>query len=291
LLAEGNEVYCLDNFFTGQRRNIKHLLTNKNFTLIEHDIIDPFDPGERVDWIINFACPVSVISLQVDPIHTMKTSVHGVINMLELAKATKARVLQASTSEVYGDPEIHPQPETYRGSVNPIGPRACYDEGKRCAETLFFDYHREHQLPIKVARIFNTYGPNMSWDDGRVVSNFITQALRGEQLTVYGDGSQSRSFCYVSDLVEGLCKMMETDDFTGPVNLGNPQEDTVLSLAEKIISLTGSRSRIISKPLPQDDPKQRCPDITLAQEKLGWRPIVGLDAGLEKTIAYFKSVL
>src|SRR3989344_8424892 len=279
LLNQGNQVVCLDNFFTGQKRNLEPFLTNKNFELVEHNVTIPFDL--KVDQIYNLACPASPIHYQKNPIETVRTNVLGAINCLDLSKKLGGvKVLQASTSEVYGDPAVHPQVETYRGNVNPIGPRACYDEGKRCAETLFFDYHREHQLPIKVARIFNTYGPNMSWDDGRVVSNFITQALRGEQLTVYGDGSQSRSFCYVSDLVEGLCKMMETDDFTGPVNLGNPQEDTVLSLAEKIISLTGSRSRIISKPLPQDDPKQRCPDITLAQEKLGWRPIGCLDAGL-----------
>jgi len=290
LMDHGHHVVCLDNFFTGRKQNIAHLVGNPQFELVEHDVTRPFDFA--VDQIYNLACPASPVHYQKTPVETVRTCVLGAINCLELAKRRGGiKVLQASTSEVYGDPEVHPQPETYRGSVNPIGPRACYDEGKRCAETLFFDYHRQHALPIKVARIFNTYGPNMSWDDGRVISNFITQALRGEDITVYGDGSQSRSFCYVSDLIAGLYRMMETDGFTGPVNLGNPAEATVMQLAQKIISLTGSQSAIVRKPLPQDDPKQRCPEITLAKEKLDWRPTVDLEVGLKKTIDYFRSVV
>ena len=290
LMDYGHRVVCLDNFFTGRKENIAHLIGNPLFELVEYDVTEPFDFS--VDQIYNLACPASPVHYQKTPVETVRTCVLGAINCLELAKRRgNIKVLQASTSEVYGDPEIHPQPETYRGSVNPIGPRACYDEGKRCAETLFFDYHRQHELPIKVVRIFNTYGPNMSWDDGRVVSNFITEALRGEDITVYGDGSQSRSFCYVSDLINGLYQMMETDGFTGPVNLGNPEEATVLELAQKIIQMIGSTSTIVRKPLPQDDPKQRCPEIALAKEKLGWQPTVGLETGLKKTIDYFRSVL
>jgi UDP-glucuronate decarboxylase len=290
LLNQGNQVVCLDNFFTGQKRNIQPLLGNSNFELLEHDVTKPFEI--KVDQIYNLACPASPIHYQKTPIETIRTNVLGVINCLELSKKLGGiKVLQASTSEVYGDPEIHPQPESYNGNVNPIGVRACYDEGKRCAETLFFDYHREAEIPIKVVRIFNTYGPNMSWDDGRVISNFITQALKGEDITIYGDGSHTRSFCYVSDMIEGLVKMMDSDSWTGPVNLGNPAEFTVKQLAELIIKLTGSKSKIVYKPLPQDDPKQRKPDISLAKEKLAWQPSVQLEAGLAKTIEYFKKVL
>lgn len=290
LLDDGAEVLCVDNFFTGARSNVEHLRDHPRFDLQRHDVTFPL--YVEVDEIYNLACPASPIHYQFDPVQTTKTSVVGAINMLGLAKRTKAKVLQASTSEVYGDPSIHPQPESYWGHVNPIGPRACYDEGKRCAETLFFDYHRQHQLRIKVVRIFNTYGPRMNPGDGRVVSNFIVQALRGQDLTVYGDGLQTRSFCYVDDLVAGMVAMMNADDaFVGPVNLGNQGEFTMLELAEAILKLTGSSSRIIHEPLPQDDPKQRRPDTTLASERLGWKPTVDLDAGLRKTIDYFRGVI
>ena len=290
LLKAGNDVLCVDNFFTGTKRNIAHLLRSPYFELLRHDVTFPL--YVEVDEIYNLACPASPLHYRFDPVQTTKTSVHGAINMLGLAKRLKARILQASTSEVYGDPEIHPQPETYWGRVNPIGERSCYDEGKRCAETLFFDYHRQHNLDIKVARIFNTYGPRMHPDDGRVVSNFIVQALRGEPLTVYGDGKQTRSFCYVDDLVEGLTRMMGTvRGFTGPVNLGNPEEFSILELAERIIRLTKSRSPVKFKPLPQDDPKQRRPDIALARKRLKWSPRVGLDDGLKETIRYFRQAL
>ena len=287
LLAAGHEVLCVDNYFTGRRGNVAHLLDDKRFELMRHDVTMPL--YVEVDEIYNLACPASPIHYQFDPVQTTKTSVHGAINMLGLAKRVKAKIFQASTSEVYGDPEIHPQPESYRGSVNPIGPRACYDEGKRCAETLFFDYHRQHALQIKVARIFNTYGPNMHPNDGRVVSNFIMQALRGEAITIYGDGAQTRSFCFVADLVDGLVRLMDSPaEVTGPVNLGNPVEFTMLQLAQEVIAQTGSRSTITHKPLPQDDPRQRQPDITRAREWLGWEPAVPLREGLKHTIEYFK---
>lgn len=287
LLEAGQEVLCVDNLYTGRRENIVHLMENKSFEFMRHDICIPL--YVEVDEIYNLACPASPIHYQFDPVQTTKTSVHGSINMLGLAKRVKAKILQASTSEVYGDPIVHPQPETYWGHVNPIGLRACYDEGKRCAETLFFDYHRQHKLRIKVARVFNTYGPRMHPNDGRVVSNFILQALQGENLTVYGDGSQTRSFCYVDDLIDGFTRLMQSpDDFTGPVNLGNPVEMTMLELAEKVLAITGSDSRIIYEPLPSDDPNQRRPDITKAKEVLDWTPRVGLDEGLERTVAYFK---
>lgn len=287
LLKEGHDVLCVDNFYTGTRRNIAHLLDHPYFELLRHDITFPL--YVEVDEIYNLACPASPIHYQNDPVQTTKVNVHGSINMLGLAKRLKAKILQASTSEVYGDPSIHPQPENYWGNVNCIGPRSCYDEGKRCAETLFFDYHRQHGIKIKVARIFNTYGPNMHPDDGRVISNFILQALRNEPITIYGDGSQTRSFCYVDDMVDGLIRLMNTpDDFTGPVNLGNPIEISILELAEKIIRMTGSKSKITFKPLPADDPKQRQPLIELAKEKLGWTPEVPLEEGLKKTIAYFE---
>ncbi len=291
LLAEGNEVICVDNYFTGTKANIEHLIGHKRFELLRHDVTFPL--YVEVDLIYNMACPASPIHYQFDPVQTTKTSVHGAINMLGLAKRVKARILQASTSEVYGDPVMHPQREDYWGNVNPIGPRSCYDEGKRCAETLFFDYRRQFGLDIKVARIFNTYGPRMHPNDGRVVSNFIVQALRGEDITVYGDGNQTRSFCFVSDLVEGLMRLMDSPPgFTGPVNLGNPGEFTILELAEKVIALTGSNSRVVYKTLPHDDPKQRQPDISLARERLAWAPTVSLDEGLKETIAYFrKSIL
>jgi UDP-glucuronate decarboxylase len=289
LVEKGLEVLCVDNLYTGTRDNIAHLLGNPHFELMRHDICFPL--YVEVDEIYNLACPASPIHYQFDPVQTTKTSVHGAINMLGLAKRLKARILQASTSEVYGDPTVHPQTEDYWGNANPIGLRACYDEGKRCAETLFFDYHRQHGLEIKVARIFNTYGPRMHPNDGRVVSNFIMQALRGEDITVYGDGSQTRSFCYVDDLVEGLIKLMESPaDFTGPVNLGNPVEFTILELAEKVISLTGSKSTITRKPLPADDPTQRQPDISLARSNLGWEPALPLEEGLKKTIEYFRQL-
>ena len=290
LLAAGHDVLCVDNFFTGTKGNIVHLLGRPHFEMLRHDVTFPL--YVEVDEIYNLACPASPIHYQFDPVQTTKTNVHGAINMLGLAKRTRARILQASTSEVYGDPEIHPQPEGYRGSVNPIGPRACYDEGKRCAETLFFDYHRQHGLAIRVARIFNTYGPRMHPSDGRVVSNFIVQAFQGEPLTLYGDGSQTRSFCYVDDLVDGLIRLMEApDSTTGPVNLGNPGEFTIRQLAEMVLSMIGSQSPIEFRPLPADDPTQRCPDITLAREALGWEPTVPLETGLEHTIAYFRETL
>lgn len=290
LLKEGHEVICVDNFFTGTKRNIIHLLDNPYFEVIRHDITFPL--YVEVDEIYNLACPASPVHYQFDPVQTTKTSVHGAINMLGLAKRLRIKILQASTSEVYGDPEVHPQPESYWGRVNPIGVRSCYDEGKRCAETLFFDYHRQHKLKIKVARIFNTYGPRMHPNDGRVVSNFIVQALKNEDITVYGDGTQTRSFCYVDDLIEGLYRLMNSrDDFTGPVNIGNPEEFTILELAQKIIELTNSKSKIIFKELPQDDPKQRKPDITLAKKVLQWEPKIKLEDGLKKTIEYFDELL
>ena len=290
LLEEGNEVICVDNFFTGSKENIKHLLGNPYFEVLRHDITFPL--YVEVDEIYNLACPASPIHYQFDPVQTTKTSVMGAINMLGLAKRLKIRILQASTSEVYGDPTVHPQKEDYWGNVNPIGPRACYDEGKRCAETLFFDYYRQHNLDIKVVRIFNTYGPRMLPNDGRVVSNFIVQALKGEDITVYGDGSQTRSFCYIDDMVDGIIKMMNSPKgFTGPVNLGNPGEFTILELAEMILKLTKSKSKIVFKPLPQDDPKQRQPDITLAKSRLNWEPKVPLQEGLIKTIEYFNIII
>jgi UDP-glucuronate decarboxylase len=290
LVTQGHDVLCVDNFYTGSKANITDLLDKKNFELIRHDVTFPL--YVEVDQIYNLACPASPIHYQFDPVQTTKTSVHGAINMLGLAKRVKAKILQASTSEVYGDPEIHPQPESYWGRVNPIGVRSCYDEGKRCAETLFFDYHRQHNLPIKVVRIFNTYGPRMHPNDGRVVSNFIVQALRNEDLTVYGDGLQTRSFCYVDDLIEGLLRSMETGaGFTGPVNIGNPSEFTMLELAENVLKLTASKSKIVFKTLPEDDPKQRKPDISLAQKAFDWQPKVSLEDGLALTVNYFKRIL
>ena len=286
LLGEGHEVLCLDNFFTGRRRNVAHLSGNSSFELFRHDVVDPFKA--EVDQIYNLACPASPVHYQFNPIKTVKTSVMGAINCLGLAKRVKARILQASTSEVYGDPDVHPQPESYRGNVNPIGPRACYDEGKRCAETLFFDYHRENGVDVRVIRIFNTYGPRMHPNDGRVVSNFIVQALRGEDLTVYGDGSQTRSFCYVDDLVDGMIGVMNQEEEVGPVNLGNAGEFTIRELAEKVIEKTGSASRIVEEPLPEDDPTQRRPDTSLAEKLISWAPKVELDEGLERTTAYFR---
>ena len=288
LLEDGADVLCVDNFFTGVKDNIVDLLDNPHFELMRHDVTFPL--YVEVDEIYNLACPASPRHYQYDPVQTTKTSVHGAINMLGLAKRTRARILQASTSEVYGDPEVHPQPESYKGSVNPIGPRSCYDEGKRCAETLFFDYRRQHDLRIKVARIFNTYGPNMHPNDGRVISNFIVQALKGEYITVYGDGSQTRSFCYVDDLVEGLIRLMATDgQLTGPINLGNPLESTIKELAKKIVAKTGTKSAIVFRDLPEDDPMQRCPDTRFAEKELGWKPTVFLDDGLERTINYFRT--
>jgi len=290
LVAAGCEVLCVDNFFTGSKRNISHLLQKPNLELIRHDITFPL--YVEVDEIYNLACPASPIHYQFDPVQTTKTSVHGAINILGLAKRVKAKVFQASTSEVYGDPQVHPQPEAYWGHVNPIGPRSCYDEGKRCAETLFFDYHRQHGLRIKVARIFNTYGPRMHPHDGRVISNFIIQALKGEPITIYGDGAQTRSFCFVADMISGIIRFMDSpDDVTGPVNLGNPVEITILQLAKTIIALTGSGSEIVFTDLPADDPLRRQPDITLAEKHLGWRPKIDLTVGLEQTIDYFKSQL
>jgi len=290
LLNQENEILCVDNFYTGTKQNIINLLSNPYFEVIRHDITFPL--YIEVDEIYNLACPASPVHYQFDPVQTVKTSVHGSINMLGLAKRLKIRILQASTSEVYGDPEIHPQPETYLGNVNPIGLRACYDEGKRCAETLFFAYHRQHNLKIKVARIFNTYGPKMHPNDGRVVSNFIIQALQNQEITIYGDGTQTRSFCYIDDMVEGLIMLMNSpDEFTGPVNLGNPHEISILELAETIIKLTKSKSKLTFKSLPQDDPKQRKPDITLAKRVLGWEPKVSLEEGLSKTIEYFRKIL
>jgi len=290
LVEAGHDVICLDNFFTGTKDNIAPLLDHTNFELMRHDVTFPL--YVEVDEIYNLACPASPIHYQYDPVQTTKTSVHGAINMLGLAKRTGAKIFQSSTSEVYGDPTVHPQTEDYRGNVNPIGPRACYDEGKRCAETLFFDYYRQHNLRIRVARIFNTYGPRMRPDDGRVVSNFIVQALRGEPITIYGDGSQTRSFCYVDDLIEGFVRLMEApDDVTGPVNLGNPGEFTIKQLAELVIKMTDTKSELVYEDLPEDDPLQRCPDIGLAQEKLDWQPAIQLEQGLEKTIAYFSASL
>jgi UDP-glucuronate decarboxylase len=290
LLADGHDVLCLDNFFTGVKQNIAHLLDHPYFELMRHDVTFPL--YIEVDEIYNLACPASPVHYQFDPVQTTKTSVHGAINMLGLAKRLKARIFQASTSEVYGDPQVHPQTESYWGNVNPIGPRSCYDEGKRCAETLFFDYHRQYGLDIKVARIFNTYGPRMHPNDGRVVSNFIMQALRNEPITLYGDGSQTRSFCYVDDLVSGILRLMDSPKgFTGPVNLGNPREFTMIALAETILRLTGSSSPLVMKPLPVDDPRQRCPDISLARDTLGWQASTPLEDGLKKTIAYFEDLL
>jgi UDP-glucuronate decarboxylase len=289
LLNQGHEVVCLDNFFTGSKRNISHLQDNRNFELIRHDVTEPI--LLEVDRIFNLACPASPIHYQYNPVKTTKTSVMGMINMLGLAKRVRARILQASTSEVYGDPQVHPQTESYWGNVNTLGIRSCYDEGKRVAETLMMDYHRQNNVDIRIVRIFNTYGPKMAENDGRVVSNFIIQALKGEDITVYGQGEQTRSFCFVSDLVEGMLRMMDCPGFTGPVNLGNPNETTIVEFAKKIIDLTGSSSRIIYKPLPADDPKQRQPDITLAKEMLGWEPKVHVDDGLKLTIEYFSSVL
>ncbi|MBV8095645.1 MAG: SDR family oxidoreductase [Acetobacteraceae bacterium] len=290
LLREGHDVLCADNYFTGRKDNIAHLLSDPHFEAMRHDITFPL--YVEVDQIYNLACPASPVHYQHDPVQTTKTSVIGAINMLGLAKRVGARIMQASTSEVYGDPTVHPQTEEYRGNVNPLGPRACYDEGKRCAETLFFDYHRQHKTRIKVVRIFNTYGPRMHPNDGRVVSNFIVQALRGQDITVYGDGQQTRAFCYVDDLVDGFIRMMASPtEVVGPINLGNPHEIPVRELAERVIALTGSRSRIIYRPLPQDDPLQRCPDITRAKTLLGWQPHVPLDEGLKRTIAYFENLL
>jgi len=290
LVNDGADVLCVDNFFTGGKENVAHLIGNSQFELMRHDVTFPL--YVEVDQIYNLACPASPVHYQFDPVQTTKTSVHGAINMLGLARRIKARIFQASTSEVYGDPEIHPQHEEYWGRVNTIGPRACYDEGKRCAETLFFDYYRQHKLDIKVVRIFNTYGPRMHPNDGRVVSNFIVQALKGENITIYGDGQQTRSFCYVDDMIEGFVSMMNTGDgFTGPVNIGNPSEFTMLELAEKILRLVGGKSKLAFHPLPTDDPKQRQPDITLARSRLGWEPRVALEDGLKETIAYFKMAI
>jgi UDP-glucuronate decarboxylase len=290
LLAEGHDVLCVDNYFTGRRDNIAHLLASTSFEALRHDVTFPL--YAEVDEIYNLACPASPVHYQFDPVQTTKTSVVGAINMLGLAKRLKIKVLQASTSEVYGDPTVHPQTEDYRGNVNQIGPRACYDEGKRCAETLFFDYHRQHALRVKVVRIFNTYGPRMHPNDGRVVSNFIMQALQGQDITIYGKGTQTRAFCYVDDLIEGFVRMMATpDDITGPINIGNPHEIPVCTLAETVIRLTGARSKLVHRPLPADDPLQRCPDISRAQEVLGWNPTVALESGLKKTIAYFDGLL
>jgi UDP-glucuronate decarboxylase len=290
LIEAGADVLCVDNFFTGSKQNIRHLLNCDRFELLRHDVTFPL--YVEVDRIFNLACPASPIHYQHDPVQTAKTSVHGAINMLGLAKRLKARILQASTSEVYGDPEIHPQTEDYWGRVNPVGTRACYDEGKRCAETLFFDYRRQHRLEIKVVRIFNTYGPRMHPGDGRVVSNFVVQALRGEPITLYGDGTQTRSFCYVDDLIDGMLRMMDAPaGITGPINLGNPGEVSMIELAETVLSLTGSRSRLVFKPLPEDDPRRRRPDITLAREMLGWSPHVALTDGLAETVAYFRRSL
>jgi UDP-glucuronate decarboxylase len=290
LIKDGHDLLCVDNFFTGSKDNIAHLMPKLNFELMRHDVTFPLHV--EVDQIFNLACPASPVHYQYDPVQTTKTSVHGAINMLGLAKRLNAQILQASTSEVYGDPLVHPQPESYWGHVNTIGPRSCYDEGKRCAETLFFDYHRQHNLDIKVVRIFNTYGPRMHPNDGRVVSNFIVQALKGEDITIYGDGSQTRSFCYVDDLIEGFVRMMNTEaGFTGPINLGNPNEFTMLELAEKVLKNVGGSSKLVFHPLPTDDPKQRQPDITLAKSKLAWEPKVQLDDGLKVTISYFRKLL
>mgnify|MGYP001393750849 FL=1 len=289
LLGQGHEVLCLDNFFTGRRKNVAHLMDNSDFELIRHDVVDPFK--FEVDQIYNLACPASPVHYQYNPIKTVKTSVMGAINCLGLAKRVGARILQASTSEVYGDPEIHPQPESYRGNVNPIGLRACYDEGKRCAETLFFDYHRENKVDIRVVRIFNTYGPRMLANDGRVVSNFIVQAIKGEDLTLYGDGSQTRSFCYMDDLLEAMIRTMNQEETVGPVNIGNPNEFTIRELAEAVMKKVQSNASLIEMPLPEDDPTQRKPDITLAQKVLGWNPEIQLEEGLDRTIPYFQELL
>ena len=290
LVKAGHDVICLDNYFTGTKDNVASLLGHANFELMRHDVTFPL--YVEVDEIYNLACPASPVHYQYDPVQTTKTSVHGAINMLGLAKRTGAKIFQSSTSEVYGDPTVHPQTEDYRGNVNPIGLRACYDEGKRCAETLFFDYYRQHNLKIRVARIFNTYGPHMRPDDGRVVSNFIVQALRGDAITIYGDGSQTRSFCYIEDLIEGFIRLMDApDDVTGPINLGNPVEFTIKQLADLIIKMTGARIKIAFKELPEDDPLQRCPDISLAKEKLGWQPSIQLEQGLDKTISYFSKII
>jgi len=289
VISERDEVICLDNFFTGSKESIRSLLGHYNFEVLRHDVITPIDL--EVDRIYNLACPASPVHYQFNPVRTIQANVLGVANMLELARRTKARILQASTSEVYGDPNVHPQTESYWGNVNPIGVRSCYDEGKRVAETLMFDYHRQHNIPIKVARIFNTYGPRMALNDGRVVSNFIIQALTGQDITIYGDGSQTRSFCFVDDLIEGLVRLMESDGFTGPVNLGNPVEFTIRDLADIVIRMTGSRSKIVQRPLPSDDPRQRSPEISLAREKLGWEPRVPLEQGLSRTISYFEKKL
>lgn len=289
LLNEGHDIVCMDNYFTGSKRNINHLRDHRSFELIRHDVTMPI--FLEVDRIYNLACPASPVHYQFNPVKTIKTSVMGAINMLGLAKRVKARILQASTSEVYGDPQIHPQQESYWGHVNPIGIRSCYDEGKRVAETLFFDYHRQNQVDIRVMRIFNTYGPRMHPNDGRVVSNFIVQALKGQDITIYGDGTQTRSFCYVDDLLNGMMRLMEHPNFIGPVNVGNPTEFTIRELAEEVISMTGSKSKLVNNPLPSDDPKQRKPDITLAREKLGWEPKIALKEGLVKTIAYFEKAI
>ena len=289
LLGQGHEVLCMDNFFTGRRKNVSHLMDNPNFELIRHDVVDPFK--FEVDRIYNLACPASPVHYQYNPIKTVKTSVMGAINCLGLAKRVGARILQASTSEVYGDPEVHPQPESYRGNVNPIGLRACYDEGKRCAETLFFDYYRENKVDIRVVRIFNTYGPRMLPDDGRVVSNFIVQALKGEDITLYGDGSQTRSFCYMDDLLEGMIRMMEQEECVGPINIGNPKEFTIRELAETILNKIDSSSTLIELPLPSDDPTQRKPDISQAKKLLDWSPKIELEEGLDQTIPYFQKIL
>jgi UDP-glucuronate decarboxylase len=290
LLADGSEVLCVDNFYTGRRHNVSQLMANPRFELVRHDVTFPL--YVEVDEIYNLACPASPMHYRFDPVQTTKTSVHGAINMLGLAKRVKARILQASTSEVYGDPEVHPQREDYWGRVNPIGPRSCYDEGKRCAETLFFDYFRQHRLEIKVARIFNTYGPRMLPGDGRVVSNFIVQALKGEDITIYGDGNQTRSFCYVDDMIEGLVRLMATDSgFTGPINIGNPAEITIRQLAEQVLRLTNSASRLVAQPLPADDPRQRQPDIALARSRLGWEPKVPLETGLKNTVEFLAGTL
>ena len=290
LIARGDSVLCVDNYFTGSKRNIAHLLDHPYFEIMRHDVTFPL--YVEVDQIFNLACPASPVHYQHDPVQTTKTSVHGAINMLGLAKRVKARILQASTSEVYGDPQVHPQTEDYWGHVNPIGIRSCYDEGKRCAETLFFDYHRQHRLEIKVMRIFNTYGPRMHPNDGRVVSNFVMQALRNEDITIYGDGTQTRSFCYVDDLISGMVAFMDSEaGITGPVNIGNPTEFTMLELAEKVLKLTSSKSKLVFKPLPQDDPRQRKPNIELAKNQLGWKPVVSLEDGLKETIDYFRTTL
>ena len=288
LIKEGNKVICIDNLYTGSLNNIEHLMDNPNFSFKEHDVVDARDV--EVDQIYNLACPASPPHYQADPIKTAKTSVFGALNLLELARKYNARILQASTSEVYGDPQVHPQPESYRGYVNTIGIRSCYDEGKRMAETLFFDYHRQHNVDIRVMRIFNTYGPRMNPNDGRVVSNFIVQALNEEDITIYGDGTQTRSFCYVDDLIEGMYRLMNTEDFTGPVNIGNPGEFTMLELAQKVIAITGSKSQLVYRPLPSDDPLQRKPVIELAKEKLDWEPTINLEEGLKKTIEYFRNI-